>query len=181
MMDRDNHVRASILPDAFQLQTPALRRCRPRHVPIMCRGCDVSQVMRRKMRAVGFSSRTFLLAPDDTLWRLATSKFHRMLRDPISQRLLPFAGQRVRMANVVVELVASEPVRVIRTTYAVLAFDAEGRLDPGRFEKQQLASWSRSSPRASLRPMRATSVSSTPRPDSSRKGGDGFRRPAWRA
>ncbi|MBC8752811.1 hypothetical protein [Paraburkholderia sp. WC7.3b] len=76
---------------------------------------------------MGFSSRTFLLAPDDTLWRLATSKFDRMLRDPASHRLPAFAGQRARMANVVVELVASEPVRVIRTTYAVLAFDAEGR------------------------------------------------------
>ncbi|MEM5344279.1 hypothetical protein [Paraburkholderia azotifigens] len=43
------------------------------------------------------------------------------------------------MANVVVELVASEPVRVIRATYSVLAFDAEGRLDPDRFENQQFA------------------------------------------
>ncbi|WP_028218028.1 hypothetical protein [Paraburkholderia oxyphila] len=88
---------------------------------------------------MGFSSRTFLVAPDDTLWRLSASKFDRMLRDPASHRLPAFAGQRARMASVVVELVAGEPVRVVRTTYAVLAFDAEGRLDPGRFEKQQFA------------------------------------------
>src|SRR5215469_10923037 len=89
---------------------------------------------------MGFSSRMFLVAPDDTLWRLSTSKFdHRMLRDPANQRLPAFAGQRVRMANVIVELVAREPVRVARTTYSVLAFDAEGRLDPGRFENQQFA------------------------------------------
>jgi hypothetical protein len=88
---------------------------------------------------MGFSSRTFLVAPDDTLWRLSTSKFERMLRDPASHRLPVFAGQRARMANVVVELVASKPVHVTRTTYSVLAFDAEGRLDPGRFEKQQFA------------------------------------------
>lgn len=86
-----------------------------------------------------FSSRTFLVARDDTLWRLSTSKFDRMLRDPASHRLSVFAGQRARMASVVVELVAGEPVRVIRSTYSVLAFDAEGRLDPGRFEKQQFA------------------------------------------
>jgi hypothetical protein len=88
---------------------------------------------------MGFSSRTILVAPDDTLWRLSTSKFDRMLRDPASHSLPAFAGQRARMASVVVELVASEPTRVIRTTYSVLAFDAEGRLDPGRFEEQQFA------------------------------------------
>jgi len=32
---------------------------------------------------------------------------------------------------------ASEAMRVIRTTYTVLAFDAEGRLDTSRFVKQQ--------------------------------------------
>ena len=34
---------------------------------------------------------------------------------------------------------ASEAMRVIRTTYTVLAFDAEGRLDTSRFEKQHFA------------------------------------------
>lgn len=88
---------------------------------------------------MGFSSRMFLVARDDTLWRLPTSKFDRMLRDPASYRLPAFAGQRARVASVVVELVAGEPVRVTTTTYSVLAFDAEGRLDPGRFEEQQFA------------------------------------------
>jgi hypothetical protein len=56
----------------------------------------------------------FLVAPDDTLWRLSTRKFDRMLRNPASHSLPAFAGQRARMASVVVELVASEPMRVIR-------------------------------------------------------------------
>jgi hypothetical protein len=43
------------------------------------------------------------------------------------------------MADVVVELVAREPVRVVRTTFSILTFDAEGCLDPGAFEKQQFA------------------------------------------
>lgn len=54
--------------------------------------------------------------------------------------LLPiFAGQRARMAEVIVELVAGDPVRVVRNTFSILAFDAEGRIDLGRFEKQQFA------------------------------------------
>ena len=43
------------------------------------------------------------------------------------------------MASVVVELVARKPVRVARNTFSILTFNAEGCIDPGRFEKQQFA------------------------------------------
>jgi hypothetical protein len=88
---------------------------------------------------MGFSCRRFLIARDDTLWRLSSTKFDRMLRDPASHCLPVFAGQRARMAGVVVELVARDPVRIVRNTFSILSFDAEGRIDPGRFEKQQFA------------------------------------------
>jgi hypothetical protein len=88
---------------------------------------------------MGFSCRTFLIARDDTLWRLSSTKFDRMLRDPAGHCLPDFAGQRARMASVVVELVARNPVRVVRNTFSILTFDAEGRIDPSRFEKQQFA------------------------------------------
>ena len=88
---------------------------------------------------MGFSCRTFLIARDDTLWRLSSTRFDRMLRDTASHYLPAFAGQRVRMASVVVELVARNPVRVVRNTFSILTFDAEGRIDPSRFEKQQFA------------------------------------------
>jgi hypothetical protein len=90
-------------------------------------------------RTMGFSCRTFLIARDDTLWRLSSTKFDRMLRDPASHRLPVFAGQRARMASVVVEIVARNPVRVVRNTFSILTFDAEGRIDASRFEKQQFA------------------------------------------
>jgi len=88
---------------------------------------------------MGFSCRTFLIARDDTLWRLSSTKFDRMLRDPARNCLPDFAGQRARMASVVVELVARKPVRVARNTFSILTFNAEGCIDPGRFEKQQFA------------------------------------------
>ena len=43
------------------------------------------------------------------------------------------------MASVVVELAARKPVRVVRKTFSILTFNAEGRIDPSRFEKQQFA------------------------------------------
>jgi hypothetical protein len=88
---------------------------------------------------MGFSCRTFLIARDDTLWRLSGTRFDRMLRDPASHCLPVFAGQRARMASVVVELVDRNPVRVVRSTFSILTFDAEGRIDPSKFEKQQFA------------------------------------------
>ncbi|AME28157.2 hypothetical protein [Burkholderia sp. PAMC 26561] len=88
---------------------------------------------------MGFSCRTFLIARDDTLWRLSSTKLDRMLRDPAGHYLPDFAGQRARMASVVVELVARNPMRVVRNTFFILTFDAEGRIDPSKFEKQQFA------------------------------------------
>jgi hypothetical protein len=85
------------------------------------------------------SCRTFLIARKDTIWRLSSTAFDRMLRDPASRCLPVSAGQRARMASVVVELVTRTPVRVIRTTFSSHAFDAEGRIDPSRFDKQQFA------------------------------------------
>ena len=88
---------------------------------------------------MGFSCRMLLIARDDTVWRLSGTTFDRMLRDPASHCLPIFAGQRARMAEVIVELVAGDPVRVVRNTFSILAFDAEGRIDLARFEKQQFA------------------------------------------
>ncbi len=48
---------------------------------------------------MSYSTRTFILGPDDTLYRLESAKFSRMVDDPESHRLERFAGQRVRMAE----------------------------------------------------------------------------------
>lgn len=83
--------------------------------------------------------RRFLIADDGTLCRVANARFDRMLRDPASHRLHVFAGQRVRMADVAVEVVDRVPVRVVRSTFAILAIDDDGRIDSIKFVRQQLA------------------------------------------
>ncbi len=88
---------------------------------------------------VSYSTRTFILGPDDTLYRLASAKFSRMVDDPESHRLERFAGQRVRMAEAIVEVRDRAPVAVVRLIYEMLGFDAEGRLDRAAFIRQNAA------------------------------------------
>ena len=86
-----------------------------------------------------YSTRTFILGPDDTLYRLASAKFSRMVDDPESHRLERFAGQRVRMAEAIVEVRDRAPCAVVRLIYEMLGFDAEGRLDRAAFIRQNAA------------------------------------------
>ena len=85
------------------------------------------------------SSRIFIVGTDDTLYRLAGTKFSGMLRDPCSYLLTRFAGQRVRMAEAVVELRDRVPYRVVRLVYEILRFDEQGRLDIETFIHQNAA------------------------------------------
>ena len=88
---------------------------------------------------MSYSPRTFIVGPDDTLYRLANAKFFRMVDDPESHRLERFAGQRVRMAEAIVEVRDRAPVAVVRLIYEMLGFDAEGRLDRATFMRQNAA------------------------------------------
>lgn len=88
---------------------------------------------------MGISSRMFLLDQDDELYQLPNSIFGRMLQDPASNPITRFAGQRVRMADLLVELLNRQPIRVVRSTYGIFTFNADGCFDPNTFERQQWA------------------------------------------
>lgn len=88
---------------------------------------------------MGYSYQRYLVAMDETIYRMATAAFDRVLRDPLRFAVPEFAGQRARSAEVVVELLGRDPVAVVRTSFSVLAFDASGRLDMGRLRTQQMA------------------------------------------
>ena len=78
---------------------------------------------------MGWSSRLFLLSADDELHRLAGAAFGRMLRPGNGCSLPQFAGQRVRLASVTVELANSIPLGVRQLSFSMLDFDAHGVLD----------------------------------------------------
>jgi len=85
------------------------------------------------------SSRRFLIAQDGILYRLADATFIRMLRNPGSHAIPLLAGQRVRMASLIVELIGGVPIRVVQSTFATLSFDDDGCMDSGMFTRQQWA------------------------------------------
>jgi hypothetical protein len=88
---------------------------------------------------MGLSSRIFLLSADDTLHTLANAAFMRMLRQEAVARIPDFAGQRVRQASVVVEVLNGAPSRTVYCTFAMLDIDADGTLDVDRLSAQQVA------------------------------------------
>lgn len=85
------------------------------------------------------ASRLFLVSADDTLQLLASAAFMRMLRQEDVARMPDFAGQRVRQASLVVELVDRNPLRVLHRSFAILDVGADGRLDVDRWNSQQMA------------------------------------------
>lgn len=79
----------------------------------------------------------FLLTEDDCLYRLPNTKFWQMFREPTSHPIPRFAGARVRMVDVVVELRDRQPTRVVRTTFSILSFDDEGYVEASAFDRHQ--------------------------------------------
>ena len=70
---------------------------------------------------IGF--RRYLLDAEGTLYRIPNAAFDRMLRDPVRHRLLRFAGQRVRGAEIAVELMNGKPVAVERSKLEAIKID----------------------------------------------------------
>jgi len=53
-----------------------------------------------------------------------------MLRDPTRQPLPRFAGQRVRTAEVAVEVMNRQPIQLLRSSFSILTFEKNGTLVP---------------------------------------------------
>jgi hypothetical protein len=74
--------------------------------------------------------RHFLLDRQDALYRLPSATFDRMLQTPGSYDLPIFAGQRVRSAEVAVEMTNGRPERILRSVFNILTFNTDGTLVP---------------------------------------------------
>lgn len=92
----------------------------------------------------------FLIDADDHLHRLPISKFEDMLAQPSAHPVPQFAGQRIRAANVLVEVVNRVPTSVRRITYQVMTFDEDGWFNVPRFRHQQFGEFQESLARRNL-------------------------------
>ena len=79
------------------------------------------------------------MAPDDTLYRIAGTKFTAMMNNPEKYPLLRFADQRVRMAEAIVELHNRVPCGIYRLIFEMLRFDDHGIMDNKTLMRQNFA------------------------------------------
>jgi len=62
-----------------------------------------------------------------------------MIQHPEMELIPLFAGQRIRSAELMIELFDREPYSVCRETFSIFQFDSSGGADMSRYDKQQSA------------------------------------------
>src|SRR6266446_10191845 len=80
--------------------------------------------------AMRVALRHFLLDRECDLYRLPSAALDRMLQSPTRHRLPRLAGQRVRSAEVAVEMMNGRPLRVVRSVFNMVTFKSDGTLVP---------------------------------------------------
>ena len=88
---------------------------------------------------MGIGCRRFIVDDEGRLVRLRNTIVDRLLRDPQHHTMPALPGQRVRMAEILVQLTDRRLIQVVRRVYFVVRFDEAGRLDTVRFQEQQWA------------------------------------------
>jgi hypothetical protein len=89
----------------------------------------------RKEGNMGLGTRIFIVKEDDSIERLSLKRYNRLIKGNPDERLLQFAGKRIRYALMVLEMMNRKPVEILMAEYSFLTFDSEGRLDVSEREK----------------------------------------------
>jgi hypothetical protein len=86
---------------------------------------------------MGLSIKVFIVEDDDSINRLPLAKYERLIKRSSDERLLKYAGKRVRYALIVVDLVNRRPIEIVRDQFGFLNFDDEGRLKMAEHGKKE--------------------------------------------
>ena len=86
---------------------------------------------------MGLSIRIFIVADDDAIKRLPLARYERLLKREPDERLLEYAGKRVRYALIVVDLFNRRPIEIVKDEFGFLSFDDEDRLKVSELEKEE--------------------------------------------
>jgi hypothetical protein len=84
---------------------------------------------------MGLGTRIFIVREDDSIERLSLKRYNRLIKRHPDERLLQFAGKRIRYALMVLEMLNRKPARILIAEYSFLIFDSDGRLDVSEQEK----------------------------------------------
>ena len=74
---------------------------------------------------MGIGCRRFIVDDEGRIVRLKNTLFERLQRDPQHHTMPALAGQRVRMAEILVQLAERRPICVVRRVYYVASFDGQ--------------------------------------------------------
>ena len=85
---------------------------------------------------MGLSFRIFVVRDDDTIKRFPLTRFNRILRRDPNERQTQYAGKRIRIASMAVEMIDRKPVAIVKGQYSFLDFDSEGLLDLDERDKR---------------------------------------------
>jgi hypothetical protein len=86
---------------------------------------------------MGLSIRVFIVEDDNSINRLPLAQYERLLKRGPDERLLKYAGKRVRYALLVVDVVNRRPIEIVRDQFGFLDFDDEGQLKMAEYEKKE--------------------------------------------
>lgn len=90
------------------------------------------------------SMRVLVIDKTDRMFRMDITKVERMIHKPKTHSFPQLAGQRVRSAEAIVELVDRKPVRIVRMYFSIWRFDNDGFFDLKLWERQH--GWARRRP-----------------------------------
>jgi hypothetical protein len=85
---------------------------------------------------MGLGVRVFFVENEGRVKRISLKRFQRLIDSGNVERLPEYAGQRLRIADVILEVKGRKPVAIERIDRAILVFDGTGRVDRGQEQKQ---------------------------------------------
>ena len=86
---------------------------------------------------MGLGLRIFIINDDDTVRRFPFSRYERLLQGDSKERLLQYAGKKIRFAELAVEFYQRKPIKILRFLPFILFFDPRGQLTQGRCKRKE--------------------------------------------
>jgi hypothetical protein len=85
---------------------------------------------------MGTGFRIFLVNDDDSLCRIPTARYERLVRFEPQERLPEYAGKRVRCVFVALDVLGRTPLSIRHLEHFMLSFDRDGRIDTNEWDRE---------------------------------------------